>query len=96
MRMPGMGGGSMRASKSAWFLVGVLLLVCASAPVVQAAAAVLGPADGDGLTPTDLDRIKVGDLAPDFTLETESGTPISLSQFRGKSSVILVFYRGHW
>jgi peroxiredoxin len=52
--------------------------------------------DGDGLTPTDLERIKVGDPAPDFTLEAENGTPITLSQFRGKNSVILVFYRGHW
>jgi len=52
--------------------------------------------DGDGLTPTDLERVKVGDPAPDFTLEAENGTPVTLSQFHGKSSVILVFYRGHW
>jgi cytochrome oxidase Cu insertion factor (SCO1/SenC/PrrC family) len=59
-------------------------------------AAALGPVDGDGLIPTDLERIKVGDVAPDFTLEAEKGTPITLSQFREKNSVILVFYRGHW
>lgn len=61
-----------------------------------AAAAALGPADGDGLTPTDLERVKVGDPAPDFTLEDENGKPVTLSQFRGKRYMILVFYRGHW
>jgi len=61
-----------------------------------AAAAALGPVDGDGLAPTDLERVTVGDPAPDFTLEDENGKPVTLSQFRGKSSVILVFYRGHW
>ena len=76
------------------FVVAVFLIVGISPTVVAAPA--LGPVDGDGLTPTDLERIKVGDPAPDFTLEAENGTPITLSQFRGKNSVILVFYRGHW
>jgi len=35
--------------------------------------------------------LKVGDIAPDFTLATESSLKISLSQFRGKK-VILFFY----
>jgi peroxiredoxin len=38
----------------------------------------------------------VGDPAPDFTLEALSGPPITLSQYRGKQNVILVFYRGYW
>jgi peroxiredoxin Q/BCP len=36
--------------------------------------------------------VKVGDLAPDFTLPTQSGSSVSLSDFRGKKSVILYFY----
>ena len=44
-----------------------------------ATATALGPVDGDGLAPTDLKRVKVGDLAPDFTLEDENGNPITLS-----------------
>jgi cytochrome oxidase Cu insertion factor (SCO1/SenC/PrrC family) len=64
--------------------------------VVLAAGPAVGPKDGDGLAPTDLERVKVGDAAPDFTLEAENGTPITLSQFRGNKYVILVFYRGHW
>ena len=60
------------------------------------AFAQLGPKDGANLAPTDLDRIKVGQLAPDFTLENMDGKPLSLSDFRGKKSVVLVFYRGQW
>lgn len=56
----------------------------------------LGPKDGQNLSPTDLERVKVGDPAPDFTLENMDGKPLSLSSFRGKKSVVLVFYRGHW
>lgn len=36
--------------------------------------------------------VKVGDIAPDFTLESPSGEKISLSGFRGKKSVVLYFY----
>ena len=50
----------------------------------------------DSLPATDLERVKVGDRAPDFTLESEEGKPISLSDFRGEKTVILVFYRGYW
>jgi cytochrome oxidase Cu insertion factor (SCO1/SenC/PrrC family) len=60
------------------------------------ALAQLGPKDGTNLGPTDLDRINVGQRAPDFTLENVDGTKISLSDYRGKKSVVLVFYRGHW
>ena len=56
----------------------------------------LGPADGDDLPPTDLDRIHIGEPAPDFSLEDETGKVLSLSQFRGQKNVVLVFYRGHW
>jgi len=60
------------------------------------AYAQLGPKDGMELKPTDLERIKVGDTAPDFTLENLDGNRISLSDFQGKKNVILVFYRGQW
>jgi peroxiredoxin len=48
------------------------------------------------LNPTDLERVKVGDRAPDFTLEDMDGKRISLSDFHGRRKVVLVFYRGHW
>lgn len=59
-------------------------------------ALALGPTDGHDPSPTDLERVKVGTPVPDFTLEDEQGAPVTLSQFRGKKNVILVFYRGHW
>jgi peroxiredoxin len=40
--------------------------------------------------------VKAGQPAPDFTLENFDGKSISLSDFRGKKNVVLVFYRGHW
>jgi len=57
---------------------------------------VLGPVDGHDLPSTDLDRVQVGDLAPDFTLASLAGPPVTLSSFRGAKNVVLVFYRGHW
>ena len=71
-----------------------LLLMVSFAPA--AALAQLGPTDGAGLKATDLSRIKVGQPAPDFTLENIDGKSIRLSDFRGKKSVVLVFYRGYW
>lgn len=40
--------------------------------------------------------VKVGDTAPDFTLEDQNGQKVTLSESRGKSPVVLVFYRGYW
>jgi peroxiredoxin Q/BCP len=36
--------------------------------------------------------IQVGDQAPDFTLPSQSGEPVTLSSFQGKQWVILYFY----
>jgi cytochrome oxidase Cu insertion factor (SCO1/SenC/PrrC family) len=69
-----------------------LAVVIAAGP----AFAQLGPKDGADLAPTDLNRIKTGQPAPDFTLASSDGKAITLSDFRGKKSVVLVFYRGYW
>ena len=45
---------------------------------------------------TDINRVKVGQFAPDFTLEDSDGKAITLANFRGKKTVVVVFYRGHW
>ena len=40
-------------------------------------------------------KLKVGDMAPDFKLEYFDGSDdkeVSLSQYRGKSNVVLAFY----
>jgi peroxiredoxin len=36
--------------------------------------------------------VEVGDQAPDFELKDQHGTPVKLSDFRGKKNVVLVFY----
>jgi hypothetical protein len=56
----------------------------------------LGPVDGHDLPGVDLDRVQVGDLAPDFSLVSLAGPVVTLSDFRGEKNVILVFYRGYW
>jgi len=55
-----------------------------------------GPADGADLAAVDLERIRVGQAAPDFTLEKYAGDPVTLSGYRGEKNVVLVFYRGSW
>jgi cytochrome oxidase Cu insertion factor (SCO1/SenC/PrrC family) len=44
------------------------------------------------LVPSVLLAVEVGEQAPDFTLPSTLGEPISLSQFRGKTHVLLEFY----
>jgi mycoredoxin-dependent peroxiredoxin len=36
--------------------------------------------------------VEIGDVAPDFELPDQHGTPVKLSSFRGKKNVVLVFY----
>ena len=40
--------------------------------------------------------VAVGEIAPDFTLESHRGTKVTLSGAREKSPVVVVFYRGYW
>jgi peroxiredoxin len=37
-------------------------------------------------------NLKVGDVAPDFTLTSNKWEKVKLSDFRGKKNVILAFY----
>ncbi|HEX2322295.1 MAG TPA: peroxiredoxin [Streptosporangiaceae bacterium] len=36
--------------------------------------------------------VEVGDVAPDFELKDQHGTPVKLSELRGKKNAVLVFY----
>jgi hypothetical protein len=40
--------------------------------------------------------VAVGEMAPDFLLEDHQRHKNTLSEARGKSPVVLVFYRGYW
>ncbi len=39
-----------------------------------------------------LTNLRVGDEAPDFTLNSTEGGKVTLSDFRGKNVVVLAFY----
>ena len=73
-------------------MAGLIACVLTANPLV----AQFGPKDPTSGSTTELDRIKVGQAAPDFALENVEGQVINLSDFRGKKAVILVFYRGYW
>ena len=87
LRIPGSSMVSVRLASMVLFLL-IFSIVTSHAQ--------LGPKDGENLQPTDLERVKVGDIAPDFTLENLDGKRISLSEFRTQRNVVLVFYRGQW
>lgn len=74
----------------------VLLLLAFPIAAAHGQSPRLGPKDTGKFPPTDTSRVAVAAEAPDFTLESLGGPPVTLSQFRGKQNVILVFYRGHW
>ena len=40
--------------------------------------------------------IKIGDSAPDFTLDTQSGNPVRLKDCLLQGPIVLSFYRGGW
>lgn len=74
----------------------LLALFGANGPASTAQAQELGPADGRELPRADLERVAVGDEAPNFTLASYGGEAVELASFRGRKFVVLVFYRGHW
>ena len=37
-------------------------------------------------------NVKVGEIAPDFTLDDQDGNPVSLRDYHGKRNVVLFFY----
>ena len=41
-------------------------------------------------------KVKVGDTAPNFTLPSQTGARVTLSQYRGKKNVVLTFYPLDW
>ena len=68
----------------------VLLWGCENEPVPDATL-VAGAAHSD----VEL-SVAVGHAAPDFTATDANGDRVSLSDYRARQSVLLVFYRGGW
>ena len=87
----------MRVLISAFCIASVLFWIT-SAPVSAAATSFKDDIYNPGeLKPIDSKlKVKVGDLAPDFTLPSVAGPNVTLSQSRGKKNVILSFVPAAW
>ncbi|MEM6797228.1 MAG: AhpC/TSA family protein, partial [Acidobacteriota bacterium] len=65
--------------------------------VPEEARAVMGRATADLRASGILDRYpKVGESAPDFTLENTRGVEVSSADLRADSALVVTFYRGFW
>jgi cytochrome oxidase Cu insertion factor (SCO1/SenC/PrrC family) len=64
----------------------ILLLLLLASSILPAGFAADKPAEAPP------PKIKVGDMAPDFTLTDQNGKKISLHDFKGKKNVALAFY----
>ena len=62
---------------------GLLLVACVASVCAMAQAPAAKPLSS---------TLKVGDMAPDFTLPSTSGSKVTLSEFRGKQAVVLAFF----
>ena len=40
--------------------------------------------------------LKIGEMAPNFTLEDQNGQKVTLSVLCGSAPTVLAFYRGNW
>ena len=72
--------------KGVWTMLGVWLLT---------AAIVCPQIKAQSNKPEPPPKLKVGDVAPDFKLQYFDGSDekdVTLSQYRGKSNVVLAFY----
>ncbi|MBI3983365.1 MAG: redoxin domain-containing protein [Gemmatimonadetes bacterium] len=76
--------------------VSIVALLAGVGPASGQGRRALGPKDGPLVPATNLERVKLGDAAPDFTLAALDGRVITLSEYRDRKNVVLVFYRGHW
>ena len=74
------------------FIVLSALLMALSAVGFGQGTPAPSPAPKPASTPVPYSKLKVGDMAPDFTLTDTKGVKVKLSEFRGKSNVVLAFY----
>jgi peroxiredoxin len=76
----------------------VLLLILLITPVFAGSAAFKENIYNPGqLKPIDsILKVKVGDMAPDFTLPSVGGEKVTLSRYRGKKHVVISFVPAAW
>jgi len=69
-----------------------LLVLVIGAALGYTYAVKAGPAGMESTPAIEKVELKVGDVAPDFTLPSANGSPYTLSDYRGKQNVVLAFY----
>ena len=72
------------------FALGSLMLVLSLTALAQQAAQ--QPAQQAAAPPAIKTHLKVGDIAPDFTLPGTDGKTYKLSDFKGKKTVVLAIF----
>lgn len=89
-------------SKAKNIATAVIIILFAQMLDISACWGSSAPADSSVYDPGKLKPVdssvtlKVGDIAPDFTLPSVSGGAISLGQFRNKKNVVLSFVPAAW
>jgi len=79
------------------FVLGLIILMAAFPAMGASAAFQETIYDPGRLKPIDSEpRLKIGDQAPDFSLPSLGGGPITLSRFRGRKNVVLSFVPAAW
>lgn len=54
------------------------------------------PTAAEETAPARVERIAVGQEAPDFTLTSSDGKTYSPSTLRGEKNLLMIFFRGTW
>lgn len=68
------------------------MAVAALAGLLALPLAAPSPATAQEATTMSTTTLKVGDVAPNFTLLSDQWKPVTLSDYRGKQNVMLAFY----
>ena len=87
----------MKSSLTLFVMTGFLVVIL-TAPALGGSAAFKDNIYNPGeLKPIDSTlNVKVGDVAPDFTLPAVGGGEVTLSQYRGKRNVVISFVPAAW
>lgn len=72
-------------------LIPMLLAMALAGSAFSQAAPAAKPA-ASKQEPAPEPKVKVGDMAPDFTMRDQNRKEVKLSDFRGKNNVVLAFY----
>jgi cytochrome oxidase Cu insertion factor (SCO1/SenC/PrrC family) len=77
----------MNLKLAAAFLLFLIALSCSTSNLNSGQDAELRPRN---------EPVKIGEMAPNFTLEDQNGQKVTLSALRGSAPTVLAFYRGNW